>query len=224
MTAEDRLSYERYFDGEVTPEERQQLEARLAADPAARRYLAALRRVRTLMKTYDPAAKLPPSRPVVIPTRRRLVPAAIWWSGAVAAAVLLGVSSFRLMRRPALELAPKPGATPIAGDSVAESAARLVRPSDVGLEPAVLAWANQQAPRPSDLVNALRRERMRGEAPEADELLVLEAANGGSTLVAQLGHVVGQHAGVGRIWRHHRRAGDSPNSRARSRPGRGDKS
>jgi hypothetical protein len=224
VTEEYRQACERYFDGEIAADERRRLEARLAADPDAQRYLAALRRVRTLMETYDPAAELPPARPVVIASRRRVAPATIWWSGAVAAAVLVAVLWVTFVRRPTSPPAPQPGSTPLAADPIAEPVARPRRPGDAGLEPAVLAWSNGQAPQPTDFVIALRREQRRGDAPDSAELLALESANGGASLVAALGHVVAEQAGVGRFGRHRRRSADSSANRAGSRPGRGDDS
>jgi negative regulator of sigma E activity len=164
-----------YLDGELDPAERAAVESALAADPALREELEALRRVSGLLRRHGPV-DAPPDfvRGVLERARQEPAPRTSWWAwlrrpfgmpleGLAVAAVAALVVVIALVGRPTAEPEADRFAAPAAPDLAQPDVAQrdMTRP-DVAQRD--VAAAEGQAPSPS---GAPAADRLSSAAPSA---------------------------------------------------------
>jgi len=174
MNDERRQILERLFDGERVADDPRDA----ADDDESLGYIRQLSLLRELALRHDPAAAVPPRRPVHVPPRsRRRIFATVL---AMAASVLFVVLIVNYGRRTDPERASIPAARgwPSAGtiDAGAQRASRRSRRPP--LEVALYRWANESAPYRDDAAGvALSRLGSLHGRPASREILALELAN-----------------------------------------------
>jgi hypothetical protein len=171
---ERRQILERLFDGELVVDD-----SRDEADDAeSLAYLRRLSLLRELALSYDPAAAVPPRRPVHVPqrSRRRIFATALAMAASVWFMVLMVLHRRRTDPEPAS--IPAAPAWPSAGTSVADARIASPRSPRPPLEVELYRWANESSPYRDDAARvALSRVRSLRGRPASREILALELAN-----------------------------------------------
>lgn len=205
MTDDRKLELERFFDGELVPDEQARVARELGVDPAAARYIEQLQQLRTLALRHDPSAMVSPARPAPPPwasppTGRRWVMGA---AGGLIAASILGL----LWWSRGQEVGP-PTRQAVAPPVVDPDAPSVVAPTDrtvasyaatvpLDLDEQLFEWANGALPSPAAAARALidQAPRRRQRTPAGVEILTLELANSSEVSIQELGQVAVERTG-----------------------------
>jgi hypothetical protein len=192
VNEKDRMDLGRYFDGELTGEDRERIELQLTRDPDARRHVEQLEVLRKWARAHEPSSLMPATAsPILRPwhdtTRRNWRPLRFGMGAAAAAAAAVLFSMWWMNR-----FAPLPsgnaGVSPRGVNQAgpAEPIATVQAEPTLASEAPVasdfdaqrFAWANGELPSPTVAARAVLDHRPRhGVRPPHVEILAIELAH-----------------------------------------------